>query len=78
MALSAGAAADPAQEARRTNGSDRHRLLAAASRRAVLDLLRGSASELDAGQVAAGVGRHVTTTRQHLDALVQGGWPPGG
>jgi predicted ArsR family transcriptional regulator len=57
----------------RTNASDRHRLLAAASRRAVLDLLRDSGDELDAAQVAAGVGRHVTTTRQHLDVLVQGG-----
>jgi predicted ArsR family transcriptional regulator len=73
MALTAGAAAGPAQEARRTNASDRHRLLAAESRRAVLDLLRESGCELDAGQVAARVGRHVTTTRQHLDVLVQGG-----
>jgi predicted ArsR family transcriptional regulator len=81
MALSAGTAAGPAQKpmgrsgraARRTNASDRHRLLAAESRRAVLDLLRDSGGELDAGQVAARVGRHVTTTRQHLDVLVQGG-----
>jgi predicted ArsR family transcriptional regulator len=60
-------------DTRRTNASDRHRLLAAESRRAVLDLLRRSGEELDAAQVAAGVGRHVTTTRQHLDVLVQGG-----
>jgi predicted ArsR family transcriptional regulator len=60
-------------DTRRANASDRHRLLAAESRRAVLDLLRRSGEELDAAQVAAGVGRHVTTTRQHLDVLVQGG-----
>jgi predicted ArsR family transcriptional regulator len=57
----------------RTKVSDRHRLLAAESRRTVLDLLRRSGDELDAAQVAAAVGRHVTTTRQHLDALVEGG-----
>ena len=56
----------------RTAGG-RHRLLAAESRRAVLDLLRRSGDELDAAQVAASVGRHVTTVRQHLDALVDGG-----
>lgn len=39
----------------------------------MLDLLRSSGEELDASEVAAGVGRHVTTTRQHLDVLVQGG-----
>ena len=39
----------------------------------MLDLLRRSGEELDAAQVAARVGRHVTTTRQHLDVLVQGG-----
>ena len=39
----------------------------------MLDLLRRSGEELDAAQVAAGVGRHVTTTRQHLEVLVQGG-----
>jgi predicted ArsR family transcriptional regulator len=47
--------------------------LAADSRRAVLELLRGCGGELDAGEVAARVGRHVSTIRQHLDALVDGG-----
>jgi predicted ArsR family transcriptional regulator len=61
------------RNARNANAPDRHRLLAAESRRAVLDLLRRSGDELDAAQVAASVGRHVTTTRQHLDALVEGG-----
>jgi predicted ArsR family transcriptional regulator len=71
MALSPGAG--PGLEPRRAKPSDRHRLLAADSRRAVLELLRGSGRELDAGEVAARVGRHVTTTRQHLDVLVDGG-----
>ncbi len=57
----------------RDKGSDRHRLLAAESRRAVLDVLRGSDDELDAAQVAAEVGRHVTTVRQHLETLARGG-----
>jgi predicted ArsR family transcriptional regulator len=73
MALSQPPAGGRGPDAMRRNASDRHRLLAAESRRAVLDLLRRSGEELDAAQVAAGVGRHVTTTRQHLDVLVQGG-----
>jgi predicted ArsR family transcriptional regulator len=48
-------------------------VLAVESRRAVLQLLRDHGDELDARQVAEQVGRHVTTTRQHLDVLVDSG-----
>jgi predicted ArsR family transcriptional regulator len=57
----------------RRNGSDRHRLLAVESRRAVLDVLRRTGDALDAARVAAEVGRHVSTVRQHLEALADGG-----
>jgi predicted ArsR family transcriptional regulator len=57
----------------RDRASDRHRLLAVESRRLVLDVLRGSGDELDAAEVAAEVGRHVSTVRQHLEALARAG-----
>jgi predicted ArsR family transcriptional regulator len=60
-------------DALRAKGSDRHRLLAVESRRAVLDVLRRSGEALDAAQVAGQVGRHVSTVRQHLEALAGGG-----
>ncbi|HET8616417.1 MAG TPA: helix-turn-helix domain-containing protein [Actinomycetales bacterium] len=56
-----------------SNGSDRYHLLAAKSRRAVLEVLRRSDDALDAAQVAAEVDRHVSTVRQHLEALARGG-----
>jgi predicted ArsR family transcriptional regulator len=65
--------ASAGQDPLRDNGSDRHRLLSVESRRAVLQVLRRSHDELDAAQVAAEVGRHVTTVRQHLEALARGG-----
>lgn len=60
-------------EQRRGNGSERYRLLSVDSRRAILDVLRRSENDLDAGEVAAQVGRHVTTVRQHLELLARSG-----
>lgn len=60
-------------DALHAKGSDRHRLLAVESRRVVLDVIRRSGEALDAAQVAAEVGRHVSTVRQHLETLADGG-----
>jgi predicted ArsR family transcriptional regulator len=57
----------------RTAVPDRHRLLAAETRRAVLEALRRSGDEVDAAQLAAEVGRHVSTVRQHLELLARSG-----
>lgn len=57
----------------RTAVPDRHRLLAVETRRAVLEALRRSGDEVDAAQLAAEVGRHVSTVRQHLELLARSG-----
>lgn len=54
-------------------GTDRHRVLAVESRRALLDALRRSPGALDAAQLATQVGLHVTTAREHLELLVRDG-----
>lgn len=53
--------------------ADQRRALAAQSRRAILELLRGSTDPWDAADIAAATGLHVTTARGHLDLLVQSG-----
>lgn len=51
-----------------------HQVLASASRRAVLDLLRSRAQPLGVGEVAEHVGLHLNTVRSHLDLLVESGY----
>lgn len=50
-----------------------HRALAVPTRAAILEVLRKADRPLDAREVAAEVGLHVTTTRGHLDVLVGSG-----
>ncbi|HWO69170.1 MAG TPA: helix-turn-helix domain-containing protein, partial [Actinomycetota bacterium] len=51
----------------------RHRALAGASRARVLDALRRAGRGLDAFELAAAVGLHVSTVRFHLRALEAAG-----
>ncbi|HEY7858689.1 MAG TPA: helix-turn-helix domain-containing protein [Candidatus Nanopelagicales bacterium] len=51
----------------------RHRVLAGASRAAVLDVLRRSPTPLGVAAVAGAVGLHTNTVRSHLDLLVESG-----
>lgn len=51
----------------------RHRVLAGASRAAVLDVLRRSPSPLGVAAIASAVGLHTNTVRSHLDLLVDSG-----
>jgi len=50
-----------------------HEVLSVPSRVALLDRLRASAEPLDAGQLAAQAGLHVSTVRFHLSALAEAG-----
>jgi predicted ArsR family transcriptional regulator len=50
-----------------------HAAMASPSRRSVLDVLLASTGPLDAAAVAERVGLHLTTTRFHLDQLVDAG-----
>jgi predicted ArsR family transcriptional regulator len=62
----------------------RYVALAVASRRRLLEVLRGASEPLGAGELAAAVGLHVTTARAHLRVLeaaglvVRAGRPPSG
>jgi predicted ArsR family transcriptional regulator len=59
--------------ARVTGRDGYHAAMASPSRRAVLDVLLASADPLDAAAVSERVGLHLTTTRFHLDHLVDAG-----
>ncbi|MEV4838785.1 ArsR family transcriptional regulator [Nonomuraea sp. NPDC049486] len=50
-----------------------HEVLSVPSRVTILDLLRERAEPLDARELAAGTGLHVTTVRFHLSALLEAG-----
>lgn len=51
----------------------RHRVLAGASRAAILDVLRQSPEPMGVAAVAEAVGLHTNTVRAHLDLLVESG-----
>ena len=50
-----------------------HEALAVASRRRLLDVLRSRTTALDAAELAAATGLHVSTVRFHLDVLARAG-----
>jgi predicted ArsR family transcriptional regulator len=50
-----------------------HEALAVASRRRLLDVLRSRTTALDAAELAAATGLHVSTVRFHLDVLAEAG-----
>lgn len=54
-------------------GLDEHQALASRSRTALLDALRERPGPLGVDELAAAVGLHVNTTREHLDRLVAAG-----
>jgi predicted ArsR family transcriptional regulator len=56
-----------------TIDTPRHRALASASRAAILRLVREADAGLTAGEVAEHTGLHFSTTRAHLDQLVDAG-----
>lgn len=56
------------------SGVSHHKVLASASRIAVLQLLRSRAQPLGVGEVAQQVGLHQNTVRSHLDLLVDSGY----
>lgn len=56
-----------------TIDTPRHRALGSASRVAILRLVRTAAGGLTAADVAARTGQHLSTTRAHLDRLVEAG-----
>lgn len=55
-----------------TIDTPRHRALGSDSRATILRLVRATAGGLTAAEVAAQTGQHLSTTRAHLDRLVQG------
>lgn len=61
------------QAMERTIDAGRHRVLAGASRAAILDVLRQSPAPLGVAAVAQAVGLHPNTVRAHLDLLVESG-----
>ncbi|GIJ30451.1 transcriptional regulator [Micromonospora qiuiae] len=56
-----------------TIDTPRHRALGTASRAKILRLVRDAAGGLTAADVAAHTGQHLSTTRAHLDRLVEAG-----
>ncbi|WIN00820.1 helix-turn-helix domain-containing protein [Actinoplanes oblitus] len=56
-----------------TIDTPRHRALGSASRVAILRLVRDAAAGLTAADVAATTGQHLSTTRAHLEQLVEAG-----
>ena len=56
-----------------TIDTPRHRALGSASRVTILRLVRDAAEGMTAGDVAAATGQHLSTTRAHLDRLVEAG-----
>ncbi len=56
-----------------TIDTPRHRALGTASRAMILRLVRDAAGGLTAADVAARTGQHLSTTRAHLDRLVEAG-----
>ncbi|MEU7873712.1 helix-turn-helix domain-containing protein [Dactylosporangium sp. NPDC049140] len=56
-----------------TIDTPRHRALGSASRVSILRRVREAAGGLTAGEVAAGTGQHLNTTRAHLERLVEAG-----
>lgn len=56
-----------------TNDTSRHRALGSASRATIMRLIRSSAGGLTAADIAAATGQHLSTTRAHLDRLVEAG-----
>lgn len=56
-----------------TNDTSRHRALGSASRATIMRLIRSSVGGLTAADIAAATGQHLSTTRAHLDRLVEAG-----
>ncbi|MER7005104.1 helix-turn-helix domain-containing protein [Dactylosporangium sp. NPDC000555] len=56
-----------------TNDTPRHRALGSESRATIVRLVRAAAGGLTAADVAATTGQHLSTTRAHLDRLVDAG-----
>lgn len=56
-----------------TIDTSRHRALSSDSRAAILRLVRAAGGGLTAAEVAARTGQHFSTTRAHLDRLVEAG-----